>query len=148
MSRWMPNASLVFLLLLMAFPACSASSRNVPKQVCFSGQCVNVEVARTQEERTRGLQDRQSLGKDKGMLFIFQKSQKQNFWMKDTFISLDIVWMDRNKKIVFIIPNILPCKTEKCPVYKPEKDALYVLEVNAGATIELGLKVGDQAVFR
>jgi len=107
-----------------------------------------MEVAQTPEERGRGLQDRKSLGKDEGMLFVFEKSQRQSFWMKDTYILLDIIWMDRNKNIVFLIPNILPCETEQCPVYTPDKDAFYVLEVNAGVSIELGLGVGDQAVFR
>ena len=93
------------------------------------------------------MQTRQYLGKDRGMLFIFQESKKHSFWMKDTFIALDLVWIDGDKRIVTIIPNILPCKTEKCPVYSPSKSALYVLEVNAGVTIELGLKVGDHAVF-
>ena len=67
--------------------------------------------------------------------------------MKDTLIPLDIIWLDRHKRIVFIIPNVLPCETEKCPVYTPDADAEYVLEVNAGVTAELGLSVGDQAVF-
>ena len=95
----------------------------------------------------KGLQARQHLGKDRGMLFVFQESKKHSFWMKDTFIALDIVWIDGEKRIVTIMPNILPCKTEKCPVYTPSKNALYVLEVNAGVTIELGLNVGDHAVF-
>ena len=93
----------------------------------------------------RGLQARQYLGKDRGMLFIFQKSKKHSFWMRDIFIALDIVWIDSNKRIVTIMPNITPCETEQCPVYIPSKDALYVLEVNSGVTIELGLKVGDHA---
>jgi len=67
--------------------------------------------------------------------------------MKDTYIALDIVWIDQNKRIASITPNILPCKTEQCPVYTPNKDALYVLEVNAGVIIEMGLKVGDHATF-
>jgi len=95
----------------------------------------------------KGLQARRNLSEDRGMLFIFQESKKHSFWMKDTFIALDLVWIDVNKRIVTIMPNILPCETEKCPVYTPNKKALYVLEVSAGITIELGLKVGDHAVF-
>jgi len=95
----------------------------------------------------KGLQARQYLGNDRGMLFIFQENKKHSFWMKDTFIALDIVWIDRDKRIVTIMPNILPCETEQCPVYAPSKDSLYVLEVNSGVTIELGLKAGDHAIF-
>ena len=67
--------------------------------------------------------------------------------MKDTFIPLDIIWIDRNKRIVTVVSDVLPCEIEQCPVYAPDNDALYVLEVNAGVAIELGLKGGDQAVF-
>ena len=137
----------IFFFFLLFLPACSYQAGRAPKQVCFYDRCIHVEVARTQEERARGLQSRRSLGNDEGMLFIFPESRRQSFWMKDTFIPLDIVWMDRDKRVVLVIPNILPCATEHCPVYTPEKDALYVLEVNAGVTVELGLRVGDQARF-
>lgn len=117
------------------------------KQLCFGERCFEIEVAETQEERFKGLQNRQFMSADHGMLFVFPESKKHRFWMKDTYISLDMIWMDGNKKVVTIIPNVLPCKTEQCPVYTPDHDASYVLELNAGTTIEIGLKVGDQATF-
>ena len=67
--------------------------------------------------------------------------------MKDTYIPLDIIWLDSRKRVVFIIPNVLPCETDQCPVYTPDRDAKYVLEVNAGVTAELGIGVGDEAAF-
>ena len=140
---------LLSLVSLVFFHGCSrqSSSTDSPDTVCFNNKCFIVEVARTKSELMRGLQLRDSLDKDKGMLFIFPSTQRQSFWMKDTFIPLDIIWLDRRKKIVFIIPNILPCETERCPVYTPDSDASYVLEVNAGVAAEFGLRVGDQAVF-
>lgn len=129
------------------FSACSSQVKTPPQQVCFDDQCVQIEVAQTPEERAKGFQNRRYLNKDKGMLFFFSKNAKHSFWMKDTFIPLDIVWLDQNKRIATIMPGILPCKTEQCPVYTPDKDARYVLEVGSGVTIELGLKVGDQAIF-
>ena len=81
------------------------------------------------------------------MLFIFSQSKRHVFWMKNTLIALDIIWIDRDKRIVFIMRDVLPCKTEQCPAYTPKENALCVLEVNTGVTIEQGLKVGDQAVF-
>ncbi len=137
----------MFFLLIVSLPACSLLAGGGTKEVCFYDHCIMAKVAQAQEERAKGLQFRRSLGEDEGMLFIFPSSRRQSFWMKDTFISLDIIWMDRNKRIVFIIPNILPCETDQCPVYTPDSDAKYVLEVNAGITAELGLRVGDQAVF-
>lgn len=143
-----------FLLTLWMLPlfaiclsSCSSPAKDFLDKICFSDGCIQIEIARTQEERMKGLQARRNLGKDRGMLFIFQGSKKHSFWMKDTFIALDIVWIDASKRIVMIIPNVLPCETEQCPVYTPSKDALYVLEVNSGVTIELGLKVGDHAIF-
>ena len=144
------SLSLLFLLLFMliVFPACRLQTGNTIKEICFASQCFDIEVARTKEERMKGLQFRKSLPKDAGMLFIFPKSQPHSFWMKDTFLALDIIWIDQDKRIVEIMTNILPCKTEQCPVYTPSKDALYVLELNSGRSLESGLKVGDQASFR
>jgi len=135
------------LFFVVCFSSCSSPAKDLADKICFSDGCIQIEVAQSQEERMKGLQARQYLGKERGMLFVFQESKKHSFWMKDTFIALDIVWIDGEKRIVTIMPNILPCKTEKCPVYTPSKNALYVLEVNAGVTIELGLNVGDHAVF-
>ena len=139
----------LWTLLFFAFclSSCSSPVKDFSDQICFSDGCIQIEIARTREERMKGLQDRRNLDKDRGMLFIFEKSKKHSFWMKDTFIGLDIVWIDGDKCIVTIMPNILPCETEQCPVYTPSKDARYVLEVNSGVAIELGLKVGDHAIF-
>ena len=137
----------VLFPLIVCVSSCSPQTKNLSDKICFADGCVYVEVVRTPEERAKGFQARRHLDKDKGMLFIFPKSDKYSFWMKDTLIALDIVWINQNKRIVTIMPGILPCKTEQCPVYAPGKDALYVLEVNSGVTIELGLKVGDHVFF-
>lgn len=146
---WTISASCLFVscFFFIFLPACSSQTGGGAEDVCFYDHCIKVEVVRTQEERGRGLQFRKSLGRDEGMLFVFPSSQRQSFWMKDTFIPLDIIWIDRHKRVVFIIPNVLPCETEKCPVYTPDTAANYVLEVNAGVTVELGLRVGDQVSF-
>ncbi len=146
----MSNRNFILLLVpvfLAVLLGCSLSKKGGIGEVCFYDECIKVEVAKTQEERAKGLQFRRSMGRDEGMLFIFSASVRQSFWMKDTFIPLDIIWLDGRKRIVFMIPYILPCETEKCPVYTPDTDAKYVLEVNAGVAAELGLGVGDQAIF-
>ncbi len=136
----------LFSFLLIGFLGCSSQAGGI-NEVCFYDDCIKVELAQTQAERSRGLQFRKSMGQDEGMLFIFPESRRQSFWMKDTFLSLDIIWMDAGKRIVFMIPNIPPCETEKCPVYTPDSEAKFVLEVNAGVAAELGIGTGDQAVF-
>ena len=146
--RGISISCLIVLCLVVVFlSACSSKEKKGKQTVCFRNDCINVAIAKTQKDRGRGLQLRKSLEKDEGMLFVFPSSQRQSFWMKNTYIPLDIIWMDRDKKIVFVVPNVLPCETEECPVYTPDTAASYVLEVNAGVSIELGWKVGDQAVF-
>ena len=135
------------VLFSTCLSACSSQANSPSEQICFADGCIYIEIVQTPEERRKGLQARKYLSKGNGMLFIFSESKKYSFWMKDTFIPLDIIWIDRNKRIVTIMSDVLPCEIEQCAVYAPDNDALYVLEVNAGVAIELGLKGGDQAVF-
>lgn len=113
-------------------------------RVCFKDNCFEVELARTREEQAQGLMFRQSLSRDKGMLFIFPGEGIYSFWMKNTLIPLDIIWINENKEVVFISENILPCEKDPCPLFGPDKKANYVLEINGGVSKEIGLKVGDK----
>ncbi|MFZ3074429.1 MAG: DUF192 domain-containing protein [Minisyncoccales bacterium] len=112
-------------------------------KVCFGEQCYGVELARTSQEIERGLMYRSSLDKDKGMLFDFGTAGIHKFWMKNTLISLDMVWIGADKKIIFISNNISPCIKNTCPLYGPDLPARYVLEVNGGEMKRLTAKVGD-----
>ncbi len=127
---------------------CSRSAAQTVGQVCFKDKCVKVEVAQKEEELHRGLQFRKSLDPNSGMLFVFQKSWPYAFWMKDTLIPLDMVWMDYSRRVVHIEQNVPPCTADPCPNYPPQHEALYVLEVNAGYVAKLGLQSGDTAEFR
>lgn len=139
------------VLASVSLASCRREAARIPptaiKDLCVENQCFEIEIAQTPEERVRGLQNRTSLPEGRGMLFIFTESGKHSFWMKDTLISLDLIWIDAQKRIAAIVPNVLPCETEHCPVYAPDRDALYVLEINAGLTAEKGIKVGDQVIF-
>ncbi len=136
-----------FLILLLVLPACS-HQKAVPKnQVCFKDNCFNVEVVQKKEELHRGLQFRKSLDADHGMLFIFQKSGPYAFWMKDTLIPLDMIWMDYGRRVVHIEHDVPPCAADPCPRYPPGHEALYVLEINAGYAEKLELRLGDTAEF-
>ena len=114
-------------------------------RVCFKQICFEVELARTESQKEKGLQQRKSLDKNKGMLFIFYRSVQASFWMKDTFIPLDMLWMDEQRKIVHIAASVSPCLKDPCPIYKPSRDAAYVLEINAGLVEKYHIHVGDQA---
>ncbi len=127
---------LVFLLLLFIL-SCAYN----PK-ACINSHCFSIEIADSPEERTRGLMYRQWLDPDSGMLFIFEEAGRHGFWMKNTYIPLDILWINETKHIIFISKNVSPCTNVTCPVISPPEDAKYVLEINAGrAQFEIGDKV-------
>jgi len=107
--------------------------------------CFSVEIAKTETQREKGLMDRKELDKDKGMLFIFEKEGIYPFWMKNTLIPLDIIWINSNNKVVFFSQNVQPCKSLICPSVVPSTKAKYVLEVNAGISEKIGLKIGDES---
>ncbi len=116
-------------------------------RACFQERCFKVEIADTQVKRSLGLMFRESLPLDEGMLFVFEKEGAHSFWMKNTLIPLDIIWISKEKEIVFIKENARPCFEEPCSKINPRVDALYVLEVNAGAAGEMGLKEGQRMSF-
>jgi len=113
-------------------------------RVCFKDNCFNVELALTPQDKNQGLMFRESLELDKGMLFIYEKSGKYSFWMKNVLFPLDIIWIDENKEVVFISENVLPCKLDPCSSVKPDREAKYVLEINGGLSEKIGLAVGDR----
>jgi len=123
--------------------------RNNSKQdkVCFEDYCFYVELPKTPQKMAQGLMFRESLDLDKGMLFIFEEEKEYPFWMKNTLISLDIIWINQGKEVVFIGKDIQPCLKENCESIKPDKKAKYVLELNAGMTDKIGLKIGDRLMF-
>ena len=136
--------SVVFLSLILLV-IISVKLLNYPidkqNQVCFKSYCFSVELAVTPEEREKGLMFRQNLDSDKGMLFIFKKEGRYGFWMKNTSIPLDIIWINDNKEVVFINENTQPCRENYCPVIEPTKDAKYVLEINGGLSEKIGLTI-------
>ncbi|MDO8507994.1 MAG: DUF192 domain-containing protein [bacterium] len=115
--------------------------------VCYKDRCFQVEIARTYAEHEKGLMSRESLPADHGMLFVFRESSRYSFWMKNTLIPLDIIWLDENGKVVYIKENTKPCGEGLCETMKPDTPALYVLEINSGKVKEVGLNVGDSVQF-
>lgn len=113
------------------------------------GVMIHAELADTTEKRARGLMFRESLAKDRGMLFTFAEAQPWSFWMKNTRIRLDIIWLDANKKIIHVERNVPICTRtdDGCPNYQPNAPAFYVLELAAGVADELNLKQGVKLKF-
>ena len=118
-----------------------------PKAVLPDGFAVRLELALTPEERARGLMFRPSLQPDHGMLFLFDRPARWPFWMKDTWIALDLVFLDAHGTVTEVIPDVPPCRAEPCPQYVPEKDASAVLELPAGTAAAHGVVPGAAITF-
>jgi uncharacterized membrane protein (UPF0127 family) len=109
---------------------------------------VSVEIAGTPAQRERGLMFRERMGPQEGMIFLFEEAGSHPFWMKNTLIPLDMIWLDAGRKIVHIAHSVPPCKADPCPTYPHEGQALYVVEVNAGFAKKHAVKVGDVLEFK
>ena len=101
---------------------------------------LTIEIANNEAETTQGLMYRRTMPDSCGMVFIFADSQPRNFWMKNTYLPLDILFLDESKKIVTIQANRTPFSEEQIPSFE---NAKYVLEVNAGYCKRKGIEKGD-----
>jgi len=103
-------------------------------RVTIGDQTFDVEVADNPVKRQIGLMWRESMPANQGMLFVFERTAKHSFWMKNTLIPLDLIWISDTGKVVDV-KTAYPCppETETCPSFQPIEPALYVLEVNAGS---------------
>ena len=111
------------------------------------GARIAVEVVSDPETRAQGLMFRSSLGRDHGMLFVFPVTEVYPFWMKNTLIPLDIIWIDEARKIVHIAHDMPPCRADPCLSHSPGVKARYVLELAAGEARARGLREGDGLRF-
>ncbi|MDQ3075523.1 MAG: DUF192 domain-containing protein [bacterium] len=115
------------------------------KDATLAGTLLKIEIAKTRAEQARGLSGRSELKENEGMLFVFDRPDKHKFWMKDMNFAIDMIWLDKDKKVVFIKRNTAP---ESYPeLFGPNDDALYVLEVASGWSDRHSLKVGDTLLF-
>jgi uncharacterized membrane protein (UPF0127 family) len=115
------------------------------------GECViPVEVARSPEERTRGLSDRKRLSIDEGVLFIFPQKDYQTFWMKGMNFDLDFIWI-ADDRVVEIMQNVPKPKgtlpDEALPVYRSTVPVEAMIEVNSGFVQKNGIKVNDKVNY-
>jgi len=107
---------------------------------------IDVEIADEMEERWQGLSNRESLGEESGMLFIFPKKQVQNFWMKDMNFPLDMIWI-ADDTIMKMDENLPPAGEHPDATYSSVHPVNYVLEVNAGFAAGHGIKAGDRIEY-
>ena len=137
---------IIFVLILGSVFLSHAENKSSHK-VCFNGYSFNVELAVTESERGKGLMFRNHLAKENGMLFVYKNEGVYSFWMRNTKIPLDMIWINGEKQVVFIKENASPCGKDKCIMIYSDKSAKYVLEVNSGSVEKIGLKVNDKLSF-
>ncbi len=144
--------TLLALLLLAQLAACGAGSTTAPApptsqpaltfatiNLTIKDQPFTIEVADTDPKRQLGLMNRPSLPKNRGMLFVFEKPDYYSFWMKDTLIPLDLVYLDESGKVV----DIHPLKPKDETAIEPSAPAKFALELNAGTCKTLSLTLGN-----
>jgi len=134
------------MLLLVPVLACSsgpAAERLTLRFVSASGspsEPFSMEIAASEPERRRGLMYRRSLGTREGMIFLFPQSARQSFWMKNTFIPLDMVFVDSQWRVVGVLENVPPLTETPRSV---DAASQYVLEFPGGVMGSLGIRAGD-----
>jgi uncharacterized membrane protein (UPF0127 family) len=139
--------SLITLSLLLAAapvvvtsaPAIQAETLTI--ETAKGDQTFKVEVVRNEKERNRGLMFRHQMAADHGMLFDYNPPQEIAFWMKNTFIPLDIIFVGTDGRIISIAENTTPLSLERIPSGGVSRG---VLEINGGLSAKLGIKPGDK----
>lgn len=135
---------LLTVLITLNAVACEAQpkvtiSTKAGREVAFQ-----VEIADTPAKRSMGLQYRKELGSDRGMIFLFPAESPQAFWMKNTPIPLDMIFIDRERRIVGIVEQTVPFSLDTRSVAVPSQ---FVLEINGGLAKRLGIQAGDRVRF-
>lgn len=118
-----------------------------PRIVFPDNYAVRLEIAADDETRQQGLMYRDRLPEATGMIFIFPQPGDFPFWMKNTLIPLDIIWIDAAHRIVHVAHDVPPCKADPCPNVPPNATASYVLEVAAGVAAQHHLAEGQTLGF-
>ena len=151
-SRW---TWIILALTAIALTGCgekpSSSIRDITtRTVTFpDGTKIRAEMAIDEVDLRRGLQYRDSLAEDAGMLFVYGKPGFYRYWMHEVKFPIDILWLDQNHRIVQLIHKVPPCAgpAETCPVYGGDFSSIFVLELNSGTALKHNLKPGMTLEF-
>jgi len=164
------NFSILIILIITGLLACNSSKKskpdpNKPPKYAITAepifqhqgnlwfldekggtlQTIKIEIADTDAKREKGLMFRKSMGSDQGMLFVFTEERRQSFWMKNTHIPLDIIFVNANKQIVHVAENTEPYSLKGIPSFEY---AQFVVEVNAGYCKRYGVRVGGEINYK
>ena len=138
-----PRATLAALLVVVAL-ACAPSGPVATVTTARGPVAITLEVAADDATRTKGLMYRERLADGHGMLFVFDKEQEHSFWMKNTLIPLDMIFIGADGRIVGVHPNATPLSLTPISVGRPSK---WVLEVAGGYAGRAGITPGDRVAY-
>ena len=105
---------------------------------------IAVEIAETEDQKSKGLMFKEQLPTNKGMLFVYEQEKILSVWMKNTLIPLDILFVSEQGVIVSIFKNAQPCMKVPCKIYRSKKSVTYILEINAGLVDKNNIRVGQR----
>ncbi|WP_218573000.1 DUF192 domain-containing protein [Pseudomonas sp. gcc21] len=126
------------LAMLCSIPAAHAE----PLEVMLGGERFYLEVVDDPASRRQGLMGREFLAPDEGMLFDFPSSTTPAIWMRNMLISLDLLFVDEQSRLVKVFTDVPPCDAPPCDIYRVERPIRFVIEVAAGTADRLGLESG------
>ncbi len=136
---------IVFLIVSFGLRDKNQKIEKTQKILKIGGITLNIDIVNTEAEREKGLSGREGLEENEGMLFVFEKEGYYGFWMKDMKFAIDIVWLDKNKKIVHVEKNVSPETYPK--VFNSPIPNLYVLETPVGFLVKNNIQIGDLVAF-
>lgn len=147
---WLLFIAIIVLILLVGGTVIRVGEQytgiNTPVAAVLKGQTIDMQLADTDAKRQKGLSNQEELPSGQGMLFVFEKSAKPCFWMKDMNFPVDILWFDAQKKLVYQALYALPASYPES--FCSDSDARYVVELNAGEAARLKLQLGDMLDFK
>ena len=131
---------LLILLILFETPQTKTT------KMCFNDDnddvWFDVWIAKTKLERERGLMNIERLEENQGMLFVFGAEGNYTFWMKNTLIPLDMIWLNSDLEVVDV-SRALPCEQDPCTIYYPKEPAMYVLEISGDLSDKFQILEGN-----
>lgn len=131
------------LLVTMALPvAARCSDDRVELRGDWGSVRFRVEIADDVQERSQGLMHVEEMARLAGMLFIYERPQRVSFWMENTLIPLDMIFVDENGLVLNVHSNAIPL--DRTPIPGGSDDIIYVLEINGGMAEDLGISAGSQ----
>ncbi len=138
-ARFLLSGALPLTAVFITLPACSEEKPAGVDVRIDNGPTVHAEVVSTPGARQLGLMYRKELAENAGMLFVFPEEKPLTFWMKNTYVPLDIIFLDRDLRVVSVAENAVPMTETPRPSNKP---AQYALEVRAGSAVKWHLTAG------